>query len=248
MEHVDVVIVGAGVSGLACAAELARAGRSVCVLERHPRAGHGHEHAQQRRDPRRHLLSGRIAEGAAVRRRRATGCTRSARAHGVPHARCGKLIVAADDGEVPALEALPRRGAANGVDGSGDGRSRLRRAREPHVRAPRALWSPDTGIVEAEALVHALLRTAPRRAPCFCPATRAGRRRAARRSAWSSSPSAKRIRARIVVNAAGLYADEVSAAARRRAVHDLPVPRANTRSCAPRSGRWSTASSTRCRT
>ena len=72
MSEVDVAVIGAGVVGLACAAELASAGRTVCVLERHPRPGldtsthnSGVMHAGM-------SLSARIAEGTVVRRRPAT--------------------------------------------------------------------------------------------------------------------------------------------------------------------------------
>ena len=37
--------------------------------------------------------------------------------HGIPHQRCGKVVVAVDETEVPALEELERRGRANGLDG-----------------------------------------------------------------------------------------------------------------------------------
>ena len=119
MERIDVAVIGAGVTGLASARAIAFAerGRSICVLERHPRPGHGHEHAQQRRHPRRHLLSRRLAQGAAVRRGRAICCTSSARATACRTCARGKLIVAHDEHEIAQLEALQRRGAANGVAG-----------------------------------------------------------------------------------------------------------------------------------
>ena len=68
--------------------------------------------------------------------------------HGIKYERCGKLIVALDDSELPALDELERRGVANGVPG-------LRRLSggeipeiEPHAIGVAALHSPETGIID----------------------------------------------------------------------------------------------------
>jgi len=116
METIDVVVVGGGVSGLAAGAAIARTGRDVCVLERHPRPGmdtstrnSGVIHAGLYYPP--GSLKARLCvEGA---RDLYAFCER----HHVPHARCGKLIVALDDGEVAGLAALKARGEANGAEG-----------------------------------------------------------------------------------------------------------------------------------
>src|SRR5688572_5101186 len=70
--------------------------------------------------------------------------------YGIPHARCGKLLVVAHADEVAMLEHLHARGCANGARLEMVGPEFVRQ-REPHVRAIAAVWSPDTGIVEAEA-------------------------------------------------------------------------------------------------
>ena len=69
----DLAVVGGGILGLAVARELTRRrpGASATVLERRARGGHRPDRHQQRRDPRRHLLRARLAQGAAVRGRRA---------------------------------------------------------------------------------------------------------------------------------------------------------------------------------
>ena len=74
----------------------------------------------------------------------------------MPSARCGKLIVAADARRAAALDALRRKAHDNGVTYVVEVDPAFVRAREPNVHAVAALWSPDTGIVEAEALVKAL--------------------------------------------------------------------------------------------
>ena len=148
-----IVTVGAGVVGLACARALAIRGRAVCVLERHPRLGletsthnSGVIHAGL------YYPAGSLKATLCIdgRDRLYDFCHRA----GVPHVRCGKLIVAHDD-ELPALERLLAQAHANGarLDPVDPG---FAREREPYVPAPHALWSPDTGWVEAEALLAAL--------------------------------------------------------------------------------------------
>ena len=67
---------------------------------------------------------------------------------GIQYEMCGKLIVAIDDGEVPRLEELYRRGTANGAEGlEMIGAERLKEL-EPHAAGVRAIWSPNTGIID----------------------------------------------------------------------------------------------------
>ena len=209
MEYVDVVIIGAGVSGLACAAELARAGRSVCILERHPRPGmdtsthnSGVIHAGIYYPP--GSLKARLCvEG---RDRLYAFCLE----HDIPHERVGKFIIAADAAEIPALEALAATGRANNVADLEMVDAAFLRAREPHVTAVMALHSPSTGIVWPEGVVHTLLRIAERHDAVFLPGTPliAGEPGEGHVDVITER---EQIRARVVVNAAGLFADRVSA-------------------------------------
>ena len=71
-----------------------------------------------------------------------------AEAHDIPFERCGKLVVALDDGELPRLAALHERALANGVPGLEEvGPERIREI-EPHAAGVRGLWSPSTGIID----------------------------------------------------------------------------------------------------
>jgi L-2-hydroxyglutarate oxidase LhgO len=201
-----IVVVGGGVVGLASALALAARGRAVCVVERHRRPGletsthnSGVIHAGLYY-PAGSLKARLCVEG---RHRLYAFCARA----GVPHLRCGKLIVARHD-ETPALERLLALAAASGarlepVDAA------FVRAREPHVVADHALWSPETGWVEAEALVQALASELRRRDGIVLVGT----------PTIAIEPHAdrvdvvtprERIEADLIVNAAGLWADDVS--------------------------------------
>jgi L-2-hydroxyglutarate oxidase LhgO len=209
MERIDVAVVGAGVTGLASARALALRGRSVCLIERHPRQG---------LDTSTHnsgVIHAGIYYPAATLKARL--CVEGARLlyefcaeHGVPHARCGKLVVAHDESELHELDTLKARGDANGVEDLTIVDRAFIDAREPAVSAVAALWSPNTGVVEAEALVKSLLRTGTDAGVVFLPGTRlVGADRQADGIVLRTGQEA--IHARAVVNAAGLYADAVSA-------------------------------------
>lgn len=152
---IETVVIGAGVVGLSVARELSMAGRGVWVLEQAERAGEGISsrnsgviHAGLYYEPGSHkarlCLRGRDLMYAFCARR------------GVPHARCGKLVVATTADELPALRALQQRSAENGVrvhwlDGA------EATAREPELRCVAALDSPDSGIVDVPEFVMALI-------------------------------------------------------------------------------------------
>jgi L-2-hydroxyglutarate oxidase LhgO len=210
IESIDTLIIGGGVTGLAAAAELAAAGLTVAVAERHSRFGtettthnSGVIHAGIYY-PAGSLKAELCIEGAE---RLYAFCA----ANHVPHDRCGKFIVAADEHEVGILEGLARKGKANGVKELEMVDLAFMRGREPHVAAHAALWSPATGRVEAEALVRALARMAERdgasllRGARFLDGT-------PRSHGFDLRLERETISARTVVNAAGLYADDVSRA------------------------------------
>ena len=210
MEAVDTLIIGAGVTGLAAAGELAAMGLTVAVAERHPRPGmetsthnSGVIHAGIYY-PAGSLKAQLSVEGAE---RLYAYCA----THNVPHERCGKLIVAGDGDSTASLEALAARGTVNGVKDLRIVDTKFVQAREPNVAAHAALWSPATGRVEPEALIRALLRTAEGHGAVLLREARLldG---APRADGFEVRFERETIAARTVINAAGLYADEVSAA------------------------------------
>ena len=153
----DVAVVGAGILGLAIARELTRRepDRRVVVLEREDRVashqtGHnsGVAHAGIYYAP--GSLKARLCVAGV--RELAEYCD----ARGLPYERCGKVIVAIDGSELPALDELARRGAANGVPGLRRLDAPGLRSIEPHAAGIAALHSPETAIVDFAAVARAL--------------------------------------------------------------------------------------------
>jgi (S)-2-hydroxyglutarate dehydrogenase len=151
---VDVVVVGGGIVGLATARALALRGMRVVVLEREPAIGthqtthnSGVIHAGLYYEP--GSLKARLCvEGAAVLYEY---CER----RGIAAERCGKLVVATRPADLERLDALERRGRANGVPGLARlGPDELRTI-EPAARGLAALHSPNTGMVDFGAVASA---------------------------------------------------------------------------------------------
>jgi L-2-hydroxyglutarate oxidase LhgO len=208
VERIDVAVIGAGVSGLAAARAIAARGFSTCVLERHPRPGldtsthnSGVIHAGL------YYPAGSLKARLCVEGRQLlyTFCAR----HDVPHRRCGKIVIANDESETRVLEALLAIGNGNHVDGLEIVDARFIANREPHVRAVAALYSPESGIVDAESYVKALLRTGEAEGVIFLPASRVVGAEPIG-EAVAIRTDRETILADQVVNAAGLYADDVS--------------------------------------
>jgi len=207
MTDIDVAVVGGGVTGLASALAIAGRGWSVCLLEQHPRLGHetstrnsGVIHAGI------YYPTGSLKARLCVDGRERL--LAFAGRHDIPHARCGKLIVAATAVEIPALEALAERAAANGVPVEMVDRAFLK-AKEPHVAGVAALWSPTTGHIEPESYVRVLGRLAEAAGVAILRAAPLTGARPAGDRIEVMTPH-ESIHATTVVNAAGLYADEVS--------------------------------------
>ena len=145
---VDVVVVGAGAVGLASALALLRRRRvSALVLEAEPdvaRHQTGHNSGV--------IHSGLYYKPGSLK---AQNCVRGrdlmyafCSEHGIAHERCGKLVLATEEDELPRLKELQRRGEANGLKGVRYVEGEELRDYEPHVRGVAALWVPDTGIVD----------------------------------------------------------------------------------------------------
>lgn len=207
-EVAQVVIVGGGVVGLAVAAELAGRIDDVFLIEARPRFGLG---ASTRN-------SGVLHAGIYYRpgSLKAFHCVRGRRmlyqfceSHHVPFLRSGKLVVADSLDDLAALEELKQRGEANGVEGLEIVEAGFIRRREPEVCSPVALYSPGTGMIEAEALVHTLAHLCEARGAHLVPGTPLIGVDVDDGLLQLRTPR-ETVAARAMVNVAGLYADEVA--------------------------------------
>jgi L-2-hydroxyglutarate oxidase LhgO len=156
VDRVDAVVVGAGLIGLAVARALALAGREVVILEAEDAIG---THTSSRNSEVIHAgiyyPKGSLKARACVagRERLYAYCAE----RGVPHRRCGKLIVAADAAQLPELEGILARAHANGVtDVVRIGTAEVH-GMEPEIACVAALHSPSTGIIDSHALMLAYL-------------------------------------------------------------------------------------------
>jgi L-2-hydroxyglutarate oxidase LhgO len=155
MEEFDCVVVGAGVVGLAVARALALAGREVLVLD--AAEGIGTETSSRNSEVIHagiYYPAGSLMARACVAGKQALYAYCAER--GVPHANCGKLIVATDAAEAEKLASIQARAAANGVPDLRllDRAETL--ALEPALHCTAALLSPSTGIIDSHAYMLSL--------------------------------------------------------------------------------------------
>lgn len=204
----DVAVAGGGLVGLASALALAGRGLTVAVLEAEGAiATHqsGHNSGV--------LHSGLYYKPGSLKARL---CVAGARAlfalcaeEGIAHERCGKLVVATEESELPRLDELERRGRANGLQGLRRlGAGELREV-EPHVAGIAALHVPGTAIVDYKGVARAYAR----RLEAKGGTVRLGARvTAIREEAGGLAVETERavVRARLLVNCAGLQCDRVA--------------------------------------
>ncbi len=211
VDRIDVLVVGAGVVGLACARALAARGHEVVIAEQAAQIGTGvsSRHSQV-------IHAGLYYPSGSLK---AQQCVLGkellyayAAEHGVPHRRLGKLVVALRDADLPQLAAMRNRAAACGVHDLELLDRAAVRAIEPALDVAGALWSPSTGIVDSHALMLALQGDAEGHGAMLAVASPV---RAARRAggAWQvEAGEGYVLEARWIVIAAGLDAQAVAAA------------------------------------
>lgn len=151
----QILVVGAGVVGLAAARQAAIAGHDVIVAESTSGIGNGVSSRNSEV-----IHAGMYYPSGSLR---AKHCIRGRRmlyaycaSHGVPHRKCGKLIVATNDAEHAKAEGILRQGLANGVEGLELIGGNAARALEPELNCVSALVSPETGIIDSHSYMLAL--------------------------------------------------------------------------------------------
>jgi L-2-hydroxyglutarate oxidase len=205
----DVAVIGGGIVGLALAWTLSRdSPASVLLLEAEPRlASHQTGHN-----------SGVIHSGLYYRpgSLKARNCAAGRDAiyrfcadRGIAHERCGKLVVAVDPSELPALDELERRGRQNGLTGLRRLGGEELKEHEPHAAGVAALLVPETGIVDYGRVAAALAAEA---AEAGAEIVTGARVRGVRRDGGSFRLLSTRgeRRARHLVNCGGLQSDRVA--------------------------------------
>jgi L-2-hydroxyglutarate oxidase LhgO len=220
VDAVDVVVVGAGVVGLACAREFARRGRDVLVLERHAQIG---TETSSRNSE---VIHGGIYydTGSAKARLCVRGKTLlydHCDAYAVPYRRCGKIIVATDESQFETLRGYQRRALANGVGELHWLTPSDVAEREPAVRCVGAVYSASTGIIDSHAYMESLVGDleAHGGAIAFHAEVVAGR---AERGRVRVDTSELSLDAALVVNCAGLAAPDLARALSPAAAEQLP--------------------------
>src|SRR3981189_447436 len=217
MDQANILIIGGGVVGTAVAHAVSQRTQDVFLVEQNPKLGM----ATSTRN------SGVIHPVISYPKNslKATLCIEGNRLmydfcanHNVPFRHTGKLVVAADAHEEPALLALKKNGEDNGVEGLRLIGPEEIRAREPHITGVAALDVSSTGIVSAEDLVRTYARLAADQGANIVPRAkvisleaRPGAIRVGLRIGDEEDSQDETIEARCVINAAGLYADEVAA-------------------------------------
>ena len=210
MDEVSITIIGAGVVGLAVAAEFSRKCQNILVLEKENSFGQAtssrnseviHSGIYYPTGSLKAILS---VEGAGL-------LYEYGRKHGVAHSVVGKLIVATEEQELSSLNRLFQQGMVNGVKDLKILEKKEINGLEPRINALAAIYSPNTGIIESHGLMKKLYDQAYSQGVLFSFGSEVNR----------INPSAQgyelgvknddyRLRSRVVVNCAGLSSDAMA--------------------------------------
>lgn len=209
-ESNSVVVIGGGLIGLATARAALRRdpARRVVVLEKEAGPGrHQSTHNSGVLHAGLYYKPGSFKAQFAVQGIRAM--TAYCRDNGIPHEICGKLVVAADESEIPRLKTLFERGTANGLTGLRWLSQAEAAELEPNVRCVAAVHVPEEGIADYARVVQTLVGEIERLGGAV--QTSAGVTAIARDGAgWRLTTEAGDVQAAALINCAGLHSDRVA--------------------------------------
>ncbi len=155
MDQIDTVVIGAGVVGLAVARALALRGREVLVLEAADAIGTGTSSRSSE------VIHAGIYYAAGSLKARLCVAGKAllyayCAERGIAHRRCGKLLVATSDDQLPQLQMIIDKAAANGVNDLVLLTQAEAQVMEPELSCVAAVHSPSTGIIDSHALMLSL--------------------------------------------------------------------------------------------
>ncbi|MDM0048123.1 NAD(P)/FAD-dependent oxidoreductase [Variovorax sp. J22R115] len=205
MDEFDCAVIGAGVVGLAVASALALQGRDVIVLEAEGAIGTGTSSRNSEvihagiYYPQGSLKARLCVEGKQL-------LYDYAGQRGLPHRRCGKLIVATAEPQVAQLDGIMAKARANGVDDLVLLTREQAQAMEPQLECLAALHSPSTGIVDSHALMLSLQGDLENAGGVVALKSKVERAECADGSVIVMTQDGTALRCNTVVNSAGLAA------------------------------------------
>lgn len=210
---VEVIVIGAGIVGLACARESARQGFSTLLIERHE--SFGQETSSRNSEV---IHSGIYYDPGSWKARLCPAGNRTmyedCRRLGVWHRRCGKLIVAVTAEEEPEIQKLYDRGITNGVENPSIIDTGQAAKMEPNIRCCSAIYLPSTGIVDSHELMKAYLHEASSLGADVAFGVEfvgmEDKKDGYRLALRERGGGAQKVTARFVVNSAGLGAEKVA--------------------------------------
>ena len=213
--QITTTIIGAGVVGLAVAAELSNSRKGVLVIDRNPSFG------QETSSRNSEVIHAGIYY--AMGSKKARLCVEGNRllyqiceAGRIPHRKCGKLIVATQPDEEDILASIEKRSRENGTEPLQPLSARQIRDLEPNVKASAALFSPATGIINSHRLMRHYLAKAQKNGAQFVPQTTVTRVEPMAKGGFRvhvryPDKETDTFDSRWVINCAGLEADRVAA-------------------------------------
>ncbi len=210
--EIDVIIIGAGVVGLAIAAEIAEQGKSVFVFELN--STFGQEISSRNSEvihagiyyPKNSLKAKLCVEGNRL-------LYELCQKHDIPHKKTGKIIFAVVEDKIPKLEEIYEQASRNGVtDLEILSRTDIKRL-EPNIECRAGILSPSTGIIDSHSLMQYCYKQSIQYGADFLFETEVvGLEK--KRNGWEVSICDREgiavLSARIVINCAGLHADKIA--------------------------------------